>query len=132
MGNIKIILIGLLIFVLFLILSILLKKAVTLAVALLITYILFNVGFIWSSDELRKNLRADLWLTEESEEKMSEFMDSFTEKRDKQELINVDKIGKGVNDNLEKTKEKIKGSVKQEEINENIDEFVKEIKNYEK
>lgn len=80
-----------------------------------IVVVLFRVGWIYTSDDLKEKLHLDNFISKEYQEIIFRKYDEFVEKRKGGEIIDTDKINDTINDNLNK-------------LNEKVDEYIEKAK----
>lgn len=87
--------------VLFVLLRILLKgmfKVLFLFAGFLVVvvaiYFMFNIGYVWSSDEVNERLHTDKWVSENSQESLTGWLDHFESKKtDTGQVIDTQQVG---------------------------------------
>lgn len=107
----------------------LLKSIIQAILVVGLIYILFHVGYIWNSGDLNEKLHLDSILSPETNEKLQEKYNSFTNKRDENELIETEIIKKVIDDSIAKATQNAKNIDKEkfiEELSKNLESFNKE------
>ncbi|MBG9693118.1 hypothetical protein ABD91_20445 [Lysinibacillus sphaericus] len=80
-------------FVILLIVAFLIPKLIKLTIVVMAVYLLFNIGYIWTSQETMTVLHADKWMNDESQEKFEAMYDDFYKKREENPgIVDVNKV----------------------------------------
>lgn len=107
----------------------LLKSIIQAILVVGLIYFLFHVGYIWTSGDLNDKLHLDSILSPETNEKIQEKYNSFTNKRDENEVIETEIIKKVIDDTIAKATENAKNIDKEKlivDLNKKLESFNKE------
>lgn len=80
-------------FVILLVVAFLIPKLIKLTIVVMAIYLLFNIGYIWTSQETMTALHADKWMNDESQEKFEKMYDEFYKNREENPgIVDVNKV----------------------------------------
>lgn len=70
-------------------------------------YFMFNIGFVWSSDEVNERLHTDKWIAENSQDDVTSWLKHFENKRTETgQIIDTEKVGQLMEESKMEAQEK--------------------------
>lgn len=84
---------GIIMIMILLFVAYVIPKLVKLVLVIIAIYLLFHVGYIWSSEEAAEYLHLDKWMNEEYQEKFTTLYEEYTTKRNEKDgVVDVVKV----------------------------------------
>lgn len=100
----------------FLVIFTILRSLVKAAIVLIVIVLLFKIGWVYTSEDLKSKFNLDDFVEREHREKLYEGYDNFREKGKKEEVINTDKINDKVDNLIDKNlNDKVKDYINKNE-----------------
>ena len=102
-----------------------LKSFAKLIICLAVIALLFKLGFVWGPNDLNEKLHLDKVLNLNHKEKVLNAVESFSDKRELNEIVDPEKVGdvfnEAITDGAQRIGEKVKDA--------DVDKILKDLKN---